>query len=62
MLGVHLAAIRSQKDKMSYWIGGREGGYAGGRGIQTFQVSQLSDRYRTVLSMLSDIETLSGYL
>jgi hypothetical protein len=36
------------KDKMSYWVVGREGGYARGRGIQTFQVSQVNDGYVAV--------------
>jgi hypothetical protein len=62
MVGVHVAPIRSQKDKMSYWVGGRKGGYAGGRGIQTFQVSKVDDGYVATSNMLSDIEISFGYL
>jgi len=59
---IHVAAIRSQKNKMSYWVRGCQGGYARSRGIQTFQVSQACDGCSAVSSMPSDIEISFGYL
>lgn len=33
LFGIHLAAIRTQKDKMSHWVRERQRSSAGGRGI-----------------------------
>lgn len=47
---------------MSHRVGGRKGGYAGGRGIQTLQVSKVNDGHVAISNMLSDIEISFGYL